>query len=567
MSDSTQHRQVVAACALLLASYASVAQTTPDAGSLLRESERQQPRLPQSVPKVAPLEKPPTDTSAVRIQVKAFSITGNTLIAEPQLQKALVPWVGKELSFTELQQATNAISEVYRQRGWFARVQLLPQDVSSGTITIAIIESKLGELRIDDGGKPLRMQRDLVTGTMTERQKPGDPLNLDALERSSNILNDTPGVVVATILASGKTAGDTDAVVKVQDKPLVSTSVQLDNTGSRSTGDKKISAGLTLDNPSGTGDQISLNANGGEGNLYAKLAYSLPVGRDGLRAGLSASALTYKLVGPDFEALASKGDGQTIGANTSYPLLRSSNRNIGVAAALDRKTYYNEANGLATSRKTIYAGLLSVTGDMLDGLGAGGMTLWGANITLGNTDLSGNATNQTADQNGPNTAGSYSKLGYNLARLQRLSENATLWFAFNGQTAFKNLDSSEKMSLGGPSGVRAYPVMEGTGDKGWLATLEGRYNITSDVQLVAFYDHGSIQRDFDASYTGALLPTTADLKGAGVAVGWSRPGQFTLRATLARRMGDNPLSTPATGLDQDGSLTHNRLWLNAIAYF
>lgn len=545
------------------------AQTAPDAGSLLRETEHQPRQLPKPAPQAMPQAPAaePAISGAIRVTVKAFRLTGHTLIAEPELQAALAPWLGKEVSFAELQQAANAIAEVYRRHGWFARPQLPAQDVSSGIVIINILEGQLGGFRIDDDGKSLRIKRDTITGAMTARQKPGDPLNLDALERSTNILNDTPGVAVTTILATGKGPGESDAIVKVQDKPLFAATAQLDNTGSRSTGDKKLTATISLDNPTGIGDQISVNTNGSDGSTYLKLSYSLPIGDDGLRVGASTSALQYKLVGPDFEALKSKGDAETYGINASYPLLRSNTMNIAVGAALDRKDYTNEANGVTTSQKRIHAGMVSLTGDLLDGFSAGGMTLWGVNLTAGEVDLSANAANQTADRNGPRTAGSYHKLGGNLARLQRLTDKATFWASVNGQVAGKNLDSAEKMSLGGPTGVRAYPVMEGSGDEGWQATLEARYNFTPALQITAFYDHGSIRRDHDANYTGALQPTVATLKGAGLGVSWTQPGQYTLRAAIARRVGDNPLRTLATGKDQDGSDDKNRLWLTGIVYF
>ena len=209
------------------------AQTTPDAGSLLRESERQQPRpLPPYKP-AAPQASPSAGQGAgsARVTVRDFAFTGNTLLSSSDLHAVLVPWLGRELDFAELQQVSNAVAETYRQRGWFVRPQLPQQDVSSGLITIHIIESRLGEVRIDERG--------MVRDTMTARQQPGDPLNIDYLERSSNILNDTPGVAVATILSPGKSPGESDAVVKVDDKPLIAGTAQLDNSGSRSTAIKK----------------------------------------------------------------------------------------------------------------------------------------------------------------------------------------------------------------------------------------------------------------------------------------------------------------------------------------
>jgi hemolysin activation/secretion protein len=555
--------------ALLLAgiSASAIGQTTPDAGAILREAERQPRQLPKPGPQAVPQAPAAPSADAVRVTVKAFQLTGNTLIAGPELQAVLAPWVGREVSFADLQQAATAIAEAYRKRGWFARPQLPAQDISGGVITINIIEGKLGAVRIDDGGKTLRVEREMVTDTMTARQKPGDPLNLDALDRSSNILNDTPGVAVATILTAGKDAGESDAVVKVQDKPLFAGTAQVDNTGSRSTGELKLSLSLTLDNPSGKGDQVSLNSNGSEGSTYLKVAYSMPLGRDGLRVGVNASALKYKLVGPDFEALKSKGDAQTYGLTASFPLLRSGTKNIALAGSVDRKDYFNEANGVATSAKQIHSGLIALTGDILDGFGAGGMTLGGLNLTVGDVDLGANPANQNTDRTGPRTEGSYQKFGANLARLQRITDKTTLWASLSGQIASKNLDSAEKMSLGGPNGVRAYPVSEATGDEGWQATLEGRYNLTPELQLTAFYDHGRIRRDHDFTYTGALLPSFGTLEGTGLSLNWTRPGAYTLRATLARRIGDNPFRTLATGKDTDGSYDRTRLWLTGVVFF
>jgi hemolysin activation/secretion protein len=542
------------------------AQQLPDAGSLLRENERQQPQLPKPAPQAVPqtpMAKPQGD---LRVLVKTFKLTGNALIGEPELQTVLAPWVGKEVGYTELQQATDAIANEYRRRGWFARPQLPAQDISDGIIEINILEGKLGEVKIDDQGKDLRISKDFVSDSMTARQQPGTPLNLDALDRSNNLLNDTPGVAVATVLAVGKNPGETDAIVKVQDKPLLAGIVQLDNQGARSTGENKLTVNGNFDNPFGIGDQIAISSNFSQGSDYLRLAYSVPVGRDGLRMGISTSAMQYKLIG-DFKPLNAKGDAQTYGINGYYPILRSGTRNFGVAFAVDRKNYYNEANAVATSDKAINAAIISFNGDSLDGLGNGGMTLASLNITGGHVDLSAVPANEQADQNGPRTAGGYGKIGYSLSRLQRITDKATLWATVYGQRAGKNLDSSEKMSLGGPNGVRAYPVIEGTGDDGWLTTLEGRYNFMPELQVQAFYDHGHIQQSHNPDYVGAPKTNSATFKGAGLGVSWTQAGNFILRAVWARRIGDNPLPNPINGKDGDGSYDLNRFWLTAIKFF
>lgn len=560
-------RRLSLALCFTLFTVAAHADSIPDAGSLMRETEKQQPRcLPQPAPLAIPEAPLAKDMGAVQVKVKGFRLTGASLIPEAELQAVLTPWVGREVSFTELQQAVNAITEEYRRRGWFARPQLPAQDVSDGIITINIIEGKLGEVRIDDGGKKLRIEREVITGTMTARQKPGDSLNLEYLDRSTNILNDTPGVAVATILAPGQKAGESDAIVRVQDKAMLAGTVQIDNQGARSTGENKLSVNGMFDNPLGIGDQVSINGNTSDGSDYLKFGYSLPVGRDGLRVGASTSAMRYKLIG-ELASLNAKGEAQTFGVNGSYPLLRSGTRNIALTIALDRKNYYNEANQIATSEKQLDTALFALNGDLLDGLSSGGMTLWGISLAAGDVDLSANATNQTADSSGPRTAGSYQKLGWNLARLQRFSDKTTLWTSINGQFAGKNLDSAEKFSLGGPSGVRAYPLIEGSGDDGWLATLEVRHKLLDELQISAFYDQGTIRQSHNTDYTGTPTINDATLKGVGIGVNWSQPGNFALYAILARRIGDNPLRNLLTGNDSDGSLDRDRLWLSAVKFF
>ena len=568
MAKNTQINQLKKLLALssLAVAGAASAQQIPDAGSLLRETERQRPQLPmpaqQAVPQT-PIEQAKSD---IQITIKAFRFIGNLLVTDAELQQVLAGWIGKTADFNDLQQAVDAVAEAYRSRGWFARTQLPAQDISEGIITINILEGKLGTVQIDNQGKALRISPNFVTNSMTARQKPGDPLDIDALDRSTNILNDTPGLLVTTVLAPGQRDGETDAIVKIQEKPLFSGVATFDNTGARSTGENKLAVSTTIDSPFGVGEQFTLNGNKTQGSDYAKLAYAMPIGSDGLRAGVSTSFMRYRLIG-DLKSLNALGDAQTYGANVSYPLLRSGTRNLVLSLAVDRKDYYNEANKVASSEKQLHTGILSLSGDMLDGLGAGGLTLASLSLSGGHVDLSGNSTNQAADRSGPQTAGDFLKLGYSLARLQRIMDKLTLWASLNGQVADKNLDSSEKMSLGGPGGVRAYPVLEGTGDDGVITTIELRYNLLPALQVTSFYDYGRIRQSHSANYVGAPTTNSGSLSGYGLGLNYTFAGKFALRAVWARRDGDNPFANPINGLDADGSLDRDRFWLTGTAFF
>src|SRR5439155_6910687 len=97
---------------------------------------------------------------------------------------------------------------------------------------------------------------------------------------------------------------------------------------------------------------------------------------------------------------------------------------------------------------------------------------------------------------GHNTFGGFTKYNVDMRRLQRITDNASLLLSLSGQRATRNLASAEKFSLGGPNGVRAFPVGEATADVGMIATAEARYIIpgfkilNGDLTLTGFYDHG-----------------------------------------------------------------------------
>ena len=114
--------------------------------------------------------------------------------------------------------------------------------------------------------------------------------------------------------------------------------------------------------------------------------------------------------------------------------------------------------------------------------------------------------------------------------------------------------------------MRAYPSSEATGDHGWLLTTEWRQILSPQMQWTAFVDHGEVRVNHH-SYPGANGPWTVSLKGLGSSLSWTWAARGTVRLTWARRMGNNPLANAKTGLDGDGSLKRDRLWLSLTAFF
>ena len=546
----------------------------PDAGSLLREVQRDKPtrETPAQLFKSTPLQAPPAappPTKALdpsRFTVNAFRINGVTLVSEALLQTALAPWLNRPISFADLQAAARALADVYRAQGWLARPQVPAQELVDGVVTLNVVEARLGQVRIDDAAQPLRADRRRLERTLSARQETDQALSLDNIDRAVNLLNNLPGLRVDAVLAPGASPGQTDVVLKPQDQPAFSGSALLDNQGARSTGSTRASLSMALRSPAGWSDELLVAAQTtGAGNDHFSLNYSLPVGYDGWRLAANAAVLNYRLLG-EFASAQAEGGARTFGVQIRYPFQTPLRRSVSLSVGLESRSYRNDANSTVASDKRLLAGVVSLSGDATDAWGRGGLTMWSTSLTAGKLDLSANAAYEAADAAGPRSAGRYARFSWSLARLQQLSERNALWISLSGQNASTNLDSSEKFSLGGANGVRAYPGLEGSGDSAWLATAEWRYSPQPGLQITAFYDQGQVQEN-RIGFVGAAASSDISLKGAGLGLNWNPNANFGLRAQVARRIGLNPLGNTNSGRDSDGSAVLTRPWLALSAQF
>ena len=128
---------------------------------------------------------------------------------------------------------------------------------------------------------------------------------------------------------------------------------------------------------------------------------------------------------------------------------------------------------------------------------------------------------RAADAAGLQTARSYGKLGFQAARVQQLTASTSLMGSINGPLASTNLDSSEKMQLGGMNGVRAYPTGEGSGSDAQLIQLELRHQLESGINMAAFYDWGQVWLQNNPNFPGGPQDNMHIYKGFGASIGYT----------------------------------------------
>lgn len=554
-------QKLAAAIALLLPMPALLAQSAavPDAGALRQQIEQPgQLALPPALRSERPLPIPPEikPRPGLTVQVKQFRFVGNSLLSAEKLAPALVGFLNRSLSFEELQRAADAVAASYREAGWIVRVFLPEQDISTGVVTLQVVEARFGGVRFE-GTPPQRVMSSELEAYFNAHQAQGLPLNAMALDRALLLADDLPGVSVAGTLVPGMADGETLLALQTTDEPAVYGEIGLDNTGARATGSERLSADLNINSPGRRGELINMSLLHSRGSDYGRFRLAVPEGHQGLRLGVSASYMDYEVVdGPSANSAAPiTGRSSSFGLDWSYPLVRARLQNVYGTGALENKKFFTRDTQVRSDYATDSL-RLGLSGNRFDNFGGGGAN--SASVQL----LWGHLTDVHAHTQIDTLARSYRKAAYGVSRQQNLMPQHSLYVSFSGQDAPQVLDSSERFYIGGASSVRAYPSSEHGGDRGQVLNAEWRWRVSPNFLLTAFVDAGRVVQLAQPS----MPETTLHLRGRGLSLAWQGPKGLTTQLTWAHRNGQNPLPT-LTGTDGDGTLKRDRFWFSATVPF
>jgi hemolysin activation/secretion protein len=560
---------------LSLASAVAVAQTPPpprpDAGAILeqqREPLRLPPPPPDEIRPRPPEPKPALPVSpTLKVRISQFNFSGNTLFTDEQLREVVQDFVGKELDFEGLNDAATKVRAYHRERGYFLAQAYLPQQaIRGGVVEIAIVEGRVGQVELLR--RPAtRIAEWLLAGILDAHLRTGDIITETSLEKPLLLINDLPTAAVTSEIRPSQTVGAADLRVNVdQGVGLVNGFFDFDNYGARSTGEYRYGASVNVNNPLTIGDQLSVRGFVTEEDMYfARAAYLVPAGFWGTRLGGSVSKFYYKL-GEDFAALLAHGEGLVKSVYLFHPVYRTRNTNAIFQFAYEDKRLYDRVDSLGTIEDRFIDSIKTgFVGDFRDAFLGGGLNAFSLTYTHGDLKIAPTTLAESdAGPTGLKTAGTFRKWNVDFRRLNRLTEQASVLIGLTHQKASKNLASAEKMSLGGPNGVRAYPVGEATGDTGMLIQGEARYIVPGvkvfegDVLVMAFYDWGQV--DINEKPLPTETKNKRSIAGYGVGASLGREGQFILRATASWRADHE---TPQA----DNTMRDPRVWVQAVKWF
>ncbi len=544
------------------------------------------PTLQSLLPETAPLSEPKTSVTGSDIKLPppnepTLLVTELVLLGSIRaFSKAeIFDWmgslVGRNVSFPDLEKSVASITRNYRERGYVAATAIIPQQsFANGRVEVMVYEGDL------DPNKPVRVEAKEGLRLNTEwasrivKNAIGEePIQQETLERGLLMLQEIPGVSATVDLEPGDTQGTVRAALIASEGKAVEGSVGVNNMGAKSTGEIVGSVEVRFNNPIGEGEQLGFTYKPSEkkGQESYSLIGSIPVGDYGLRLGLSANRVTYRVDTSDDTQASGLSDDITL--SLRYPIQRSRAGNQSIAMDLTKKKMSDQVSQISVAEKGMSSIGFSYNADRTD-LATGNSAFGALNLTSGRLDLTKNQGFFEQDQDpetGPKTHGAFFKALLSGGASIRLPYDSVFSLSASTQMASKNLSTSEKFGLGGPSGVRAYPVGEASGDEGWRLSAELRHSLITSTQWgtvgpMLFYDTGSITKYKRPD--GLVEPDQQNsyrLSGWGLGVFASKPNTYDFKLMWAKKIGSNPGQRedprdPTRFVDNDGTNDKSRLW-------
>lgn len=319
------------AMVMVLAHTSTFAQTTVDPtgrsgeppGPLKEEFQRPTPP-PSPVLPIVPLPPEtgaPTQPGTVRVFVRDVRVIGNTAFSDTEIAEVTAPFTNRTLMTEDLERLRLALTLLYINKGYLTSGAIIPdQDVTSGVITVQIIEGKL--TRIDVEGN-----RWFRSSYLSDRLSLGirTPVTLDPLQEQLQLLQQDRRIErVNAELRPGDQRGDSLLNVRVADKNPFHASMEVNNYQTPLVGEMRGIGTLVDDNLTGHGDPLSLSYGQSSGAFpIVNASYALPFNRYGTTFSPYYRRYDFKLIEPPFGSLNINTNTEIIGMSLRHPIYKT----------------------------------------------------------------------------------------------------------------------------------------------------------------------------------------------------------------------------------------------------
>lgn len=468
----------LSAPAIWAQSPADIAAGARNAERIQREQEeRQRQQIQQELEgrrapsriEVQPRPSPAAGQGGACVLVRAIHINGAPSLSEAARRRIVGPYLDRCLNLIEIQKLLADIVADYIGRGLIAaRAYVQQQDASKGSLDILVVEGTLEKVLIDDGGKHSISLGNVMPGLL------GKPLNLRDLEQGLEQINRLASNNATLEIQPGDAAGGSAVVIHNGPGDRLRLNLSADNQGGVSTGRDQASAGVSMDNPLGWNDFVSVTHRRSVPVDYARRAstannavYVLPYGYNTLSAGAGNSTYVSTLLTSGGQELKSNGDSKNLFLKGERVVYRGQNGRASLSSTLTVKesnNYLAEQFLASSSRKLAVWDLdASLSGRLGDGV-------VGAELGLSRGLDRFGARRDAPDLPGEAPKAQFRKIRYGASYMlpfRVANTEAVFSSQLSGQRGIDVLFGSEQILIGGIYSVRGFVNTTFTGDEGY----------------------------------------------------------------------------------------------------
>lgn len=463
----------------------------------------------------------------------------DTSLAADVLKK----YTGRPLTFSQLEEAAQAVAEMYRAHDYFTVSAYLPkQELGNGEVLIKVVESPLGEVKLE-GNK--RYSTDYINWMLEPiRAEKGTLPTRSALQRQLLLLNDNMDLEASSVVRAADSKDAVDLLVSVKDSVPTHFSLDYNNLGARTSGRNRLGATFQWGNLTDRADMLTLryvesgllNVNTKGLDLFS-VGYEAPLNNIGTKFKASYANSAFQ-AGQELQILDIRGKADVVNLGVEHALVRLPEANLFVNGGFIFQNIENSILGTQFSRDRLREVTLGLNGDWTSGQAR---NFGGIQVThdLGNV-LGGLKANDPFSSR--QAGGGFTKLTVDLGRVQHFNEQLYAIVRGHHQAAFAPLPYAEQYGLGGINTVRGYVQSAYLGDSGYNINAELRWapckKYRDHFELGFFYDHGgaSLKRP----YPGEI--ENINLDGAGMGVHLKLPQDTTIRAEVGVPLSSNRLT-------------------------
>jgi hemolysin activation/secretion protein len=476
------------------------------------------PPVPRSTPPMAAPAASPV------FAIRGFRIEGENPIGEAESQRVLAPFVRPDATLQTLQQATVALENALRDRGFgLHRVALPPQEVGA-TVRLQIVKFAIGKVGIE--GATLYDEGN-VRRTLPELRE-GESPNFRTLAVQTAIANENPNKQLQVKLRESEQPDRIDATITVKEQRPWTVAATLSNLGSEATGRDRFTVAMGHTNLFNRDHQFlgayTTSFERPDDVKQLGLSYKVPLYAQG--GVLGATYVRSDVVG-DFGTFNVTGAGHAFGLNYTMYLPPKGGRRSYVNFAIQDKVFDRLlVSGVAATMdrrsRPITVGYTARTET--------DTAVWGYNVELAwNTGSGANNDLVSYRSEDPRIDTVHWKAVRGLAVHTAPFAQNWLWTVRGAfQYSPDALIAGERYGLGGIGSIRGTEVERPiSGDSGASGTVEvSTPELTPGVRLLGFVDAG-VLRNHNADGLGR--PASDGIASVGVGLRFER-GPFSAAA-------------------------------------